>query len=102
MRAFAIYSLWVRRLSGMLACMCAVAVFLYGVFLLMAVSHAARLSGIDRQIQTVTAQLSTEESVYLSQTESLDPAAAAAMGLTKPVAVSIVYAPSASSLSFNH
>lgn len=91
-----------RRLSGLLACVCAVAVFLYGVFLLMAVSHAAQLSGIDRNIQMLTAQLSAEENTYLSEAQSLGPAAASAMGLIKPAAVSIVYTSAASPLSFNH
>ena len=101
MRTLAIYSLWVRRLSALLAGICAVSVFLYGILLLMAVSHAARLSGINDQLQTLTSEISAAENTYLSDTESLSPATAAAMGLIKPSSVSIVYAPTAAALSFN-
>ena len=91
MRYLALYRLYTVRLIALLGAVCAVAAFLYGTFLLMAVSHTARLSAAEAQARTVAQSVSTLESTYLAESAALTPALAVADGFVAPVQSSVVY-----------
>ena len=101
MKALAIYHYYAPRAAAFLAICCAVSVFLYGTFLLMAVAHAAHMSSAEQQIRQLTGTLSTAESKYLSATNAISLATAVGMGLVKPVSVSIVTTAQAQGLTLN-
>jgi hypothetical protein len=101
MKALHVYRLYIGRVVAILAGVAAVAVFLYGTFLLMAVSHAAGISRTQSQVQTQTSELSQLEGTYLTLTRSLTRERAIEMGFVKPVSVATVYAETPAALSFN-
>ena len=84
---------------ALLACICAASVFLYGVFLLEAVAHAAARTSAQRHIREINAQLGTLEAQYLSQTQVLTPAKAQELGFVAPLSISTVFVSTARSLS---
>jgi len=92
MTAVALYNQYIRRVAALLALICAVAVFLYGTFLLMAVAHAASIAGAARQVRTLTTEVSKLEATYLTLTKSLTITDATAMGFEKPHQIVVVYA----------
>ena len=102
MRSIAIYNTYIARSAALLAMLCTLSVFLYGIFLLMAVEHTAARSEAQRQIETVSAHVSDMEMRYLSLQRSLTPERAQALGLVTPSEVSTVYATAATrSLTIN-
>lgn len=101
LKVLTIYHVYVARVAALLAIMCAVSVFLYGTFLLMAVAHAAHMSSAEQKIQTLTGKLGIAESQYLAETNAISIATATGMGLVKPAEVAIVTTAKDSGLSFN-
>jgi len=101
MKALALYHMYVARVAAVLAVFCATAVFMYGAFLLMAVSHAAQMSSAQHEIKVLTGTLSKAESQYLAATNAISLATATAMGLVKPTSVAIVSAAKAGGLTLN-
>lgn len=87
-----LYNLYLTRVAATLAIFCTVSVFLYGIFLLMAVTHTASRSAAERQITSISAHLGDIEAQYLSEQQTLTPKRAQELGFVKPLAVSTVYA----------
>lgn len=88
----ALYQLYLGRAAAGLAAICAASVFLYGVFLLLAVAHTAARTDAQSKIEDMSACLSDMEAKYLAQTRALTPERAAELGFTMPAHVSTVYA----------
>lgn len=84
--------MYVTRTIALCAAVCALSVFLYGVFLLQAVAHTAQRTGSERQITKLTSKLGELEVAYLSQTQALTPEQATTLGFVTPQAVDTVYA----------
>lgn len=92
MKAVALYNQYARSAFAVLAGICAVSVFLYGVFLLEAVAHTASRARAANEIKSIKSHLSDLESQYLSATQSLTPERAQALGFVPPASVATVYA----------
>jgi hypothetical protein len=92
MKTVALYDQYARRAFALLACVCALSAFLYGIFLLEAVGHTASRAHAAQDIRNLKTQLSALESRYLSATQELTPSYAAALGFVAPQSVSTVYA----------
>lgn len=86
------YNSYSMRIAAVLAAVCAVAVFMYGTFLLMAVAHAAELSRAEEQTRLLSAQTSVLEGEYLSRSSSLTAARALVLGFVEPKEEWVVYA----------
>ena len=84
-----------------LAGVCAVAVFAYGVLLLMAVAHAAKITDTQDQEAALATQVSQLENQYLAASQALTSNEAAAMGYVAPSSVSLVYTQAPESLTLN-
>lgn len=102
MKALTLYHTHAARIAALLAILCAVSVFLYGTFLLMAVAHAAHMTDAQQQIKDLTGTLSSAESQYLAATNAISLATATGMGLVHPEHVAMVSSTQAPGLSFNH
>ncbi|HEY6021061.1 MAG TPA: hypothetical protein VIY48_14485 [Candidatus Paceibacterota bacterium] len=100
-KALTLYHLYVSRVAATLAIICAVSVFLYGTFLLMAVAHATHMTSAQEQIKDLTGKLSEAESQYLSATNAISLATATNMGLVKPASIAIVTTAQTAALTFN-
>lgn len=87
--------LYLSRISVLLACVCAAAVLLYGIFLLEAVAHAASQTNAQRQIGQINAQLGDLEARYLSDSQDLTPQKAAELGFVSPTQTTTVFATAA-------
>lgn len=96
-----VYNQYIRRVVALLALVCAVSVFLYGTFLLMAVAHAASIASTIRQVRTVTTEVSKLESTYLTLTKSLTIGDATSLGYIKPAAIAVIYATTPGGLTLN-
>jgi hypothetical protein len=98
----ALYHLYVRRAVAALAAVIVVSTFLYGFFLLEAVSHAASQAAARREVAQLSSRVGELQSKYLTATRALTPALARSLGFVAPVDVATVYADaSALSLSAN-
>ena len=86
------YERWARSGFALLAAVCAVSAFLYGVFLLEAVGHTANRARASQDIRELKSKLSDLESRYFSATVALTPAYASALGFVSPSNVTTVYA----------
>ena len=99
----AMWNVRLQRLTVLLCGVCALAVFCYAAFLLMAVAHAARITGAEQHIATLKTDVSKLQSEYLAATKALTPERAAALGFVVPEVVVAVYASTpALSLNFPH
>lgn len=96
-----LYHAYLARVAALLAALCALSVFLYGIFLLMAVAHTAARSEAQSQIVHLSASLGDLEAQYLSQDRMITPEHAQELGYVKPQAISTVYATAAHSLTIN-
>jgi hypothetical protein len=96
-----IYHLYVRRAVAALAAIIVVSAFMYGFFLLEAVSHAASQAQARRDVASLSAKVGSLQSQYLSATKALTPERARALGFVAPDAVAVVYADQTLSLSAN-
>jgi hypothetical protein len=95
------YTQYASRTMALLACVCAIAVFAYGVFLLMAVAHAAKITDAQDREAALATQVSTLENQYLAGSEALTSDEAATMGYVTPSNVSMVYVASPAALTIN-
>jgi outer membrane murein-binding lipoprotein Lpp len=86
------YTEYASRLSAALLGVVTMAVLLYGLLLLGAVSHAAARTSAEREVRNLNAKVAELESRYLVATKSLSPERAAEMGFVTPVAVATVFA----------
>ena len=87
--------LYINRTSVLLACVCAVSVLLYGIFLLEAVAHAASQTAAQRRIGQLSVQLGDLEAQYLAYSQSLTEQRASQLGFIAPKEVSTVFATAA-------
>ena len=92
MKALALYNQYARSAFALLACACAVSVFLYGFFLLEAVGHTASRARAGEAIKELKSNLSQVENKYLAATQSLTPTRAKELGFVAPSSVTAVYA----------
>jgi hypothetical protein len=97
----AFYHLYVRRAVAALVAVIAISAFLYGFFLLEAVSHAASQAEARREVAALSAKVGTLQSQYLTATKAITPERARTLGFVEPVAVAVVYADQHLSLSAN-
>jgi len=91
-KTLALYNHYSRSAFALLACVCALSVFLYGFFLLEAVAHAASRARSGHEMAALKLELSDLESRYLAVTQALTPARAKELGLVTPQHVTTVYA----------
>lgn len=92
MTFLALYNQYSAKIAGMLAAACVFSVFCYGAFLLMAVSHAAGLRGVEEKVATIEAKVSSLQTTYLERTKTLTPEVARSMGFVEPTKQSTVLA----------
>ena len=92
MKALALYNRYSSRLIAILAVTCAVSVFFYGAFLLMAVAHAAELRTIEDTLMTLESESSALQSEYLLKTKALTLQHARDLGFVEPTAQTTVAA----------
>lgn len=86
---------YVNRVAALLACVCAILVLLYGIFLLKAVAHTASQTTAQRNIQHMQAQLNDLEAQYLSYSQGLTKEKAFQLGFVVPKEVTTVFATAA-------
>jgi len=84
--------IYLNRATVLLACVCAVSVLLYSIFLLEAVAHAASQTSAQRTIQQISAQLGDKEAQYLTYSQGLTVERALQMGFVMPKEVTTVFA----------
>jgi len=87
-----LYHLYVRRAVALLATVVVVCAFLYGFFLLEAVSHAASQAQAHREVASLSSKVGKLQAQYLAATKALTPERARALGFVAPTAVATVYA----------
>lgn len=75
---------------AIMACVCTVSVFLYGIFLLMAVSHTAARTTAQRHIQEIATHLGDLEGHLLVATKDLTLVRAVELGFVPPNIVTTV------------
>jgi hypothetical protein len=90
--AVAAYDVYTPRVAAVLAGACALSVFLYGIFLLLAVVHTTTRTSLEKQITAHMAMLGDLEAEYLAQTKNFTPERAQELGFAAPVAVTTVFA----------
>lgn len=95
------YQPFVPRVAVLLAVICALSMFLYGIFLLEAVGQTAMRTSSERQIRELSSQLATLEGQYLAATKELTPEKARELGYVTPAKVSTVVVDKAS-FTFAH
>ena len=88
----ALYHLYVRRIVALLVATIVLSVFVYGFFLLEAVSHAANQAQARQEISKLSSRVGHLQSQYLSATRALTPERARALGFVTPTEVAVVYA----------
>ena len=76
----ALLQTYLIRTIAVLTGVCTVAVFLYGIFLLLAVSHTASRTAAQKQVVALNAHLGSLEMQYLTLTKDITPGRAAALG----------------------
>ena len=97
------YTTHLTRAMALLAGVTALAVFLYGIFLLEAVGNTAERSNAERQVHSLTSKVSQLEQQYLIKTKEITPERALALGFVRPTEVTTVVATAGvGSLSLNH
>jgi len=95
------YQPYLPRVAALLAILCTLSIFLYGIFLLEAVSQAGSRTAAERQIHDISSTLSVLEGKYLSATQALTQARATALGYVTPAQIStVVVSGTPSPLSF--
>ncbi len=101
MQRIAVYNLYVSRSLTIMAMLCTLSVFLYGIFLLMAVTHTASRTAAERHISKLSVKSGDVEAHYLAEQRSLTPERAQELGFVKPKTVSTVYAADTRVLTLN-
>ena len=92
MHTITLYNTYLARTAVVLTILCTISVFLYGIFLLMAVTHTAGRTAAERQITNLSANLGDMEMQYLTDQKSLTQERALALGYVTPSNISTVYA----------
>lgn len=83
---------YANRASAGLAAIIALSALLYGVFLLLAVTHTASRARAESDIGKLTASLATLQETYLVLERQITPSRAEALGLVKPASSATVFA----------
>jgi len=91
-RRIDLYQLYLSRAIAALIGICALSVFLYVVFLMLAVGHTASRTASRDAIDKLTVEVSALESSYLRDMESITPARASELGFVTPTDVTPVFA----------
>jgi hypothetical protein len=88
------YHLYLTRAIAVLVAICALSVFLYGTFLLLAVEHAAAATAAQNTTETLAAHIGDLEAQYLTATRAITPDTATELGFVtpSPSVVSTVFA----------
>ncbi len=86
------YTPHLRRAGALFGAVVALSLFLYGFFLLEAVAHTASRTQAQRQIQSLTSQMSGLEEKYLASTQHMTLELAGELGFAAPASVATVYA----------
>jgi hypothetical protein len=86
------YNPYLSRAAGILAGIIALALFMYGVFLLEAVAHTAARTQAQNEIRATKSHLAGLEGQYLDLTKNMDALKAQALGFVAPKEVTTVYA----------
>lgn len=87
-----LYQLYLSRAIAALIGICALSVFLYIVFLMLAVGHTASRTAARDKVDNLTGEVSALETSYLRDMERLTPARASELGFVHPSDVTPVYA----------
>ncbi len=90
----ALYTPRLHRAAAAMAFIIACSLLLYGVFLLTAVSTTAKRASAEREIKTLTTELSTMQARYLAYTKEVSPERATELGFVKSRNISTVFASS--------
>ena len=98
--AIALTQVYTNRALALLSLLLGLSVFLYATFLLLTVTHAAGQTALQRQIESISSDVSDMETQYLLATRGITPDKALALGFTTPAHVSTVFA-TAGSLSLS-
>jgi uncharacterized protein YdbL (DUF1318 family) len=88
----AVYQVHLARMIAVCAAAIAIALFLYGFFLLEAVAHTASRAEAQGSIETLTGELSALEQEYLAQTAAMTLEKAKNLGFVSPSEVAVIYA----------
>lgn len=91
-RRIDLYQLYLSRTIAVAGGICALSVFLYVVFLMLAVEHTAKHTALQNSIDSMTIRVSALETNYLKNMRSLTPARAAELGFVAPPTVTPVFA----------
>src|SRR5581483_5806180 len=91
-RRIDLYQLYLSRTIAALMFICALSVFFYVVFLMVAVEHTAGRTVAQSKIDALTVEVSALETHYLSNMETLTPQRAAELGYVIPASVTPVFA----------
>lgn len=89
-----LYNLYARRAVALLGLVVVSCAFMYGFFLLEAVSHAASQAQTRHAIAQLSSKVGTLQARYLAATKALTPARAKELGFVEPAQVATVYAQS--------
>ena len=92
MYAITLYNRFAPRVIAVLVGIAGVSVFLYGAFLLGAVSHTAARTSMEKETRTLSASVSTLEGEFLAETKALSRDRAVELGFVPPQDVATVYA----------
>ena len=92
MKALALYHIYTPSIIASLAGIAGISVFLYGALLLGAVAHTAARTSAEKEVRNLSLAVSSLENQFLTETKSLSPERAAALGFVAPAAVATVYA----------
>ncbi len=91
-RGLDLYQLYLTRAIAALIGICALSVFLYVVFLMLAVGHTASRTAARDTVDSLTVEVSALETSYLRDMERLTPSYARELGFVRPSDVTPVYA----------
>ncbi len=91
-RRIDLYQLYLSRSIAALIGLCALSVFFYLVFLMLAVEHTASRTASQNKIDALTVEVSSLETSYLHDMEALTPGHAAELGFVTPTNVTPVFA----------
>lgn len=91
-RRLDLYQLYLTRAIAALIGICALSVFLYIVFLMLAVGHTASRTAARDSVDSLIVEVSALETSYLRDIEKLTPSHATELGFVRPDKVTPVYA----------
>lgn len=91
-RRMDLFQLYLSRTMALLVGVCALSVFLYVVFLMLAVEHTASRSASREHMDALTVEVSALETSYLQDMEKITPSRATELGFVTATDVVPVYA----------